>query len=255
MSDETKTEGIAGTEFKTPEELAQAYLKTKETYSSLEKKLGEQGNELGTVKQQNAALAKTLESLSRQPEKKADDKPPRDFDKEEAEIDKAIEELDPADDAYQKKLAQLTKKGRQIVAARQHEMTLAAAGQLFKKELEDRDVKSTQQQFLDANPSFSTPETQAKIKEAIAKDKTGMLDPMAAFYQIQRDEALAAVQAAAAEKDELAKKLELAEGKRKTGTVITGKGAGAPPENIQRATGKSADEGALAAIRAARGET
>lgn len=253
--EENKVEGIAGTEFKTPEELAQAYLKTKEGYSSLEKKLGEQGNELGTIRQQNAALAKTLESLSAKPEKAAEQKPVRDFDKEEAEIDRAIEELDPADDAYQKKLAQLNRQGRQLAMARQHEMTLAAAGQIFKKELEERDIKTTQKQFLDENPSFSTPEMQAKIKDAMQKDKTGMLDPMAAFYQIQRDEAMAAIQATAAEKDELAKRLELAEGKRKTGTVITGKGPGAPTEPTQRATGKVADEGALAAIRAARGET
>ncbi len=253
--EENKVEGIAGTEFKTPEELAQAYLKTKEGYSSLEKKLGEQGNELGTIRQQNAALTKALESLSarKEPEKKAE--PARNFDAEEEEVDKAIAELDPADDEYQRKLSQLNRKGRQIAMARQHEMTLAAAGQIFKKELEERDIKTTQKQFLDENPSFSTPEMQAKIKDAMQKDKTGMLDPMAAFYQIQRDEAMAAIQATAAEKDELAKRLELAEGKRKTGTVITGKGPGAPTEPTQRATGKVADEGALAAIRAARGET
>jgi hypothetical protein len=46
-----------------------------------------------------------------------------------------------------------------------------------------------QQKFLDENPSFNTPEMQARIQEYIARDKTGMADALSAFREIERDDA------------------------------------------------------------------
>jgi len=242
---------IPGTNYKSVDELVKGH-------SNLKDLADRQGNELGTWKKQAETLADTLKSSGGN-SKKETEKPAeqtRDFDAEEAAVDDQIAKLDPADDAYQSKLSQLVKKGRQITAARQHEQTLGAAGQIFKQELDERDIKATHKAFLDANPTFNTPEMQTRINDAMKKDTTGMLDPMAAFYQIQRDDALAVVRAADEEKTELQKKLELAEGKKRTGTVITkGQPPGAPTNTQTRLSGKEADEGALAALRTARGET
>jgi len=100
-----------------------------------------------------------------------------DYSTQMSEIEKQITELDPADEKYQVKLAQLVQKSNRI----QHEKTLSAASQIFKQELDERDIKSTQRAFLEANPTFNTPEIQTRIKDMMANDKTGILDPVAAF--------------------------------------------------------------------------
>ncbi len=252
--------GVAGTEFQTPEELAAAFLREKEQRANLEKKLGEQGTELGNLRKQTEMLMQTLNSVAAKGAGKSEESKQQasaiDYEKEQANIEKQIAELDPADDQYQIKLGKLIRQSNALTAQAQHEKTLSAASQIFKQELEERDVKATQKMFLERNPDFNSPDMQMRIKEAMANDQTGMLDPLAAFFQIQRDDAIMAAKAAADEKAELMKRLELAEGKQKTGTVIT-KGqspGGAQTKQERLSLGKEADEGALAVLRAARGE-
>ncbi|MFZ2809468.1 MAG: hypothetical protein WAZ60_24045 [Desulfosalsimonadaceae bacterium] len=248
-------EGIAGTSFKTPEELAAGYL-------SLEKKLGEQGSELGNIRKERDTLsghAETLASLLKEnltkgktPEKA---EVTTDYGKEMASAKAELKKLDPTDDDYVERQADLVDKIANLAAAAQHEKTLGAAGKMFKDELSERDVKAAQQRFFDDNPTFNTPEMQARIKEYVSKDRTGMSDPLAAFREIQRDDAAAEAKRLADENAELLKRVNLAKGTDSTGKVIVkGQSPGQSKTNQPKLTGKDLDAGALNALRASRGE-
>ena len=245
-------QGIAGTNFKTPEELAAAYLKETNQRTNLEKKLGEQGNELGYLRNQTGTLAAALkESLTK--EQKNVEK--QYHDTEIATVEKQIQELDTMSDDYQRTLASLVAKSNRLVAAEQHEKTLKAASELMKKELGERDARATRQKFLDENPTFSAPEMQAKIDEYIAKDRTGMHDPFSAFYQIQRDETALEAKRLMDENAEYKKRLDLAKGTNETGKVIVkGQSPGQQQTKHSKVTGKELDAGMGAALRASRGE-
>jgi hypothetical protein len=256
MSEENTT-GIGGTEFQTPEELAAAFLQEKGQRGNLEKKLGEQGSELGSLRKQTEMLTQTLNNFAAKGgERQQEAAPATDYEKEQALIEKQISELDPADETYQPKLSKLIRQSNSMTAQAQHEKTLNAASQVFKKELDERDVKATQKMFLEKNPDFNMPEMQMRIRDSLANDQTGMLDSLSAFYQIQRDDAASAVKAGEAEKADLMKRLNIIEGRNNTGTVLTKGMNSAEGQGKQktRLSGKEADEGALAALRAARGE-
>ena len=146
-------------------------------------------------------------------------------------------------DKYQSDLRQLIAKRTDIVSAIQHQKTLAAASDIFKKELSSRDARMAQQKFLDENPSFNTPDMQMRIKEYLANDKTGMHDALSAFREIERDDARTEAARIKAENEEMKKILELKAGKDSTGKVIS---KGQSPGNVtkpQKATGKELDNG------------
>jgi hypothetical protein len=243
------TPGIAGTSFKTPEELAAAY-------QSLEKKLGEQGNELGTHRKESEyyrSQAETLQSLLKeQMGGKRQAEPPKgpDYDSEISAIEQQIQQLDPMEDGYQKTLSGLVAKVGKLSAAAAHEKTLGAASEMFRKELTDRDTKAARDAFYRDNPTFNTPDMQAKIREYIANDKTGMHDPLSAFREIERDEARAKAEALTAENAEYKKLIELNKGKDAAGKVVVkGQSPSQPQSRPQKATGKDLEAGMLAALR------
>jgi hypothetical protein len=211
--------GIAGTGFKTPEELAAAYVKEQGQRSNLEKKLGEQGSELGSTRKQAETLANTLKEVLTKKEAATKTAGP-DFDTEIARVQKEIQDLDPMADGYQKTLSTLVSKATQLAARSQHEKTLNAAGEMMKKELSDRDQKAKTKAFYDANPTFNTPEMQARIKEYLANDRTGMSDPLVAFREIERDDARAQLKQISDQNAEMQRALDLTKGKNETGKVI-----------------------------------
>ena len=244
-------QGIAGTTFKTPEELASAY-------QSLEKKLGEQGNELGSLRKdkeqlsnQAETLAQTLKEHLTKGQQAAPQEKTVDYGQEMASAKKELKGLDPMEADYASKQAELVDKIASLAAIAQHEKTLSAAGNLFKKELNERDAKAAQDAFYKANPTFNTPEMQAKIKQYIANDSTGMHDPMSAFFQIERDDM--ATKAAEIEKENAGYKklIDLNKGKDSAGKVIVkGQGTGQQQTNQPKVTGKDLDTGMMAALQA-----
>jgi len=242
---EGEGEGIAGTPFKSVEELAKGW-------NEASRKIGEQGNELGVYKKQAETLTETLRTVAGTKATKSEETAPAavDYAGQREAIEKEIAGLDPVADDYQKSLAKLIRKSNQLTAEEQHERTLNAASSVFKKELDERDSKSQRQAFYDANPTFNTPEMQARIRDYLAKDRTGMSDPLVAFREIQRDDADSEAQRIAAENAELKKRLELAEGKNNTGKVIT---KGQSPGQVTKpakVTGAALDEGMRAALAA-----
>jgi len=164
-------------------------------------------------------------------------------------VEDQIQKLDPMAADYQKTLASLVSKSQKLAAADQHGKTLSAAAELMKKELSERDVKAAHDRFYADNPTFNTPEMQAKIKEYIAKDPTGMSDPLSAFREIERDEIAAKAKALAEENAEYKKLIDLNKGKDEAGKVIVkGQSPGQSPTPPQKVTGKDLDAGMKAAL-------
>lgn len=238
---------IPGTAYKTAEEAAKGI-------TELNSLLGKQGNEMGTLRKQVETLSEVLKTVTAQKQEKAEPKEAApDYDNQVEAINNQIMGLDPLADGYQKDLAVLITKSQKLAAMGQHDKTLNAASDIFKKELDERDIKQTHKEFFSKNPDFNTPEMQARIKEKMASDTTGMSDPLAAYREIQRDDIAAEVQQIKAERDELAKRLDLMEGKNQTGPVITkaqvpGRQQTSKP---QKATGADLDAGMRAALEAA----
>jgi len=265
VADQGVDTSIGGTGFKTPEDLATGYL-------NLQKKLGEQGAELGTVRKAHDSLSKQAEvlamtlkdQLGKGQAPTAEQPKVVDYSVEIAAVDKQIEELDPMVEGYQRTLATLNAKARQLTALDTKDRTLKASHEVFTKELSDRDVKAAHEAFYRENPSYSTPEMQAKIKEYIAKDRTGMSDSLSAFREIQRDEIAVetkrlmdenAVETKRLmdENAEYKKRLNLAKGTDETGKVIVKGQSPGQSTNQPKATGKDLDAGMAAALKAARG--
>jgi len=233
---------IPGTTYKTIEDVAKAL-------TEKDQLIARHGNELGALRTEKNTLLQTIEKLSSGggKQKEVPETKGIDYGAEIAGVDKAIDKLDPMSDNYQSELRSLIGKRTELVASLQHEKTLSAASEIFKKELNDRDARMTKQKFLEENPSFDTPEMQLKIKEYLANDKMGVHDALSAFREIERDEARAELQRLAEEKAELEKMLNLQKGKNSTGKVIV-KGQSPQDHKPQKVTGKDLDAGMMDAL-------
>ena len=233
---------IPGTTYKSIEDVAKA-LQEKDAM------IARQGNEVGSLRTQHSTLMQAMEKLSAggqgKPEAQAV-KP--DYQTEIATVDQAIDKLDPMSDSYQSELRNLIAKRTDLVASIQHEKTLNAASEVFKKELNERDARMTKQKWFEENPSFNTPEMQARIQEYIARDKTGMADPLSAFREIERDDARMEAQRLAKENEEFQKLLKLKGGRDEAGRVITKGQSPATQSKPQKATGKELDNGMRAIL-------
>lgn len=238
---------IPGTQYKSVDDLVRGH-------SSLKELTDRQGNELGTLRKQTGDLTEALKTVGAKKETPVANAEP-DYDAQLADVEKQIRELDPVSDGYQKSLAELVRKSNTLAAASQHGKTLKAAGDLFKTELTQRDVQAAQQKFTEANPTFNTPEMQARIRERIATDPTGMHDPFSAFREIQRDDAMAKLAETSTKIADLEKRLNLANGTDSTGKVIVkGQSPGQSKTKTTKLTGKDLDAKMAEAIRAASDE-
>lgn len=239
---------IPGTTYKSVDEFVKGH-------GELKTKFDAQGNELGQLRGQAQTLAESLkEALTTKGGDKGAATPPAGGDKaaeyeaKVTDLEGQLAKLDPMDEGFTAKQAKLVKEISNFSAMAQHEKTLAAAGDLFKTELNKRDTTAAQQKFLDDNPSFNTPEMQTRIKEFLAKDRSGMHDNMSAFFALQAADALQASQTATTELEEAKKLLDLKKGEGKVGKVyVKGQPPGPTPAPT-RTTGKDADAGALDAL-------
>ena len=248
-------EFIAGTPFKTVDELAKGY-------SNLKTLSDTQGNELGTLrkshdglKTQTETLMSLLKEVKGQPAKVETPVTKPDYDTEIAAIETQIKGLDPLAPDYQANLSTLLGKSTRLATKAAEDRALSAAGELFKQELTERDIKSAQAQFFQNNQDFNTPDMQARIQDSITKDKTGMTDALSAYREIQRDDALARLQAAELENAEYKRLIDLNKGREEAGKVVVKtQTTPQPPTPPQKAVGKDLDAGMMAALKASRGE-
>lgn len=243
-------EGGKGTTFASLEEAEKGYLNLKALHDA-------QANELGSLRKNAQTMAEILkEKLMSEKQGNAVDSQKGtapaapDYDAELSDVQKSIQELDPMADNYQKELAALVSKSNKLTAMSQHEKTLSMAREETQRILSERDSRSAQQKFYDDNPSFNTPEVQARIKDFIANDKTGLHDPMSAFFQLQRDDISAQAEAMAKENAEYKRRLGLAKGAESVGKVVV-KGQSPAQQQTQnrKQTDREIDEGMRERLR------
>jgi len=210
---------IPGTTFKTVEELAKGFQETKSEHGRISNEYGNLKKDHDGLKSQAQTLAETLkETLG-----KGKEEPVAkgiDYDSEIQNVISQVENLDPMKENFQSELAKLMLKSNQLTAERTKTTVLKSAGELFQKELQDRDIKTSQKEFLKANPTFNTPEMQKRINDYIANDPTGMHDKMSAFAEIKASDAEVRATALEQTNAEMQKVLDLQAGKDKTGKVI-----------------------------------
>ena len=231
-----------------------------EGLANLESKLGSQGSEMGVLKKQVEFFQGQLEKATAQPkaEPKAKETPKGpDYGKETAAIQDKIAKLDPDEPGYQKELGKLIAKstsmameaGAQVGA----QQALDAAQAQFKEALDERDIQSMHKDFYRENEDFNTPDMQMRIQERLASDQSGMSDPMVAYREIQRDDAVEAATALKEENAELQRLIDLKEGEKETGKVVTKAQSPAQQKTKQpKATGEALDTGMQGALDAMR---
>lgn len=204
--------------------------------ANLKSTLDKQGNELGSLRKQMEFSQQMLNDM-RQPKSEPPQAP--NYDKEISAIHKEMAALDPVEDGYQENFLTLLNKAENLT----RQQTLEAAAQKFKQELDERDIKAAHSSFYEQNPDFNTPEMQVRIQEYLAKDKTGMSDPLVAYREIQRDDIAAIKAQLEADNAELKRLLDLKKGEAETGKVVT-KGQSPQQKTKQpKATGADLDRG------------
>lgn len=224
---------------------------------NLQGKLSEQGSEVGTLRKQNDdntvrmdEMQATIDAGTKAGKQEAQDKEAEGITSEQAKISKQIEDLDPVEEGYTKKLTTLIGKSNALAAQGQHKKTLEAATTAFTEELNKRDVSGAHQKFDGANPDFKTPEMQTRIKERIAADTTGMTDALVAYREIQRDDVATQNTELTTQNEELMKRLNLKKGTDETGTVILKDQGGQDhqPKTKTKTTGADRNKGMQGAL-------
>lgn len=237
---------IPGTTYKNVQDLIKGH-------SELKSKFDAQGNEIGQLRGQAQTLAETLkETLTKG--KEAPKQAGPDYDKELMTAQAELKKLDPMSDDFTEKQADLISRITDIKAAKVKDSVLKTASELFQNELKSRDAQMSQKQFLDQNPSFNTPEMQARIQDFLTKDKTGMHDNMSAYFALQAQDVATEREQIAKENEEMRKALNLQKGKDSTGKVIVKGQSPGQTTNFKKATGKDLDAGMMEALMKARGE-
>lgn len=174
-----ETEPILG-KFKSPDDLATAY-------QELEKKMGEQGNELGSMKQMNSMLLEQMQ------QRQAQDKTPA-----------TVDEQDDFD--YEQQMGQLIKgveEGEipieQAIAYSAHlasESATRNALSQYKEMTSQQQKQAAQEQFLQDNPDFIELYETGQLDE-VKNSLPGMHDDFSAYFAIKAQQAAEAAQAKA----------------------------------------------------------
>jgi len=198
--------------FKSPDELATAY-------QELERKLGEQGSELGSMKQMNSMMLEQLQSRQAKEETPAteSEKDSFDYDSGMAEIARGVQEGDLSIEDALAQTANLTAEKATRNALSQYEQMTAKQQQ-----------QAAQQRFLEEHPDFIELQQTGKL-DSVKKTLPGMHDDFSAYFAFQAEKALADAQA----KQELEK---IAQGDERTEKVLNKPGAKA--KDIGKPKGK-----------------
>lgn len=196
----TESEPILG-KFNSPDELATAY-------QELEKKMGEQGNELGTQKQMNSMLMEQMQARQAQDQTPAteDEKDDFDYEAQKAELRAKVDEGDLSIEEYTDAVSALSAEYATRNALSQYEQMTAKQQQ-----------EQAQDQFLTDHPDFLELQSSGQL-EAVKQTLPGMHDDFSAYFALQAEQARAAAQA----KEETD---DIAAGDERTGKVLNKPGA------------------------------
>jgi len=166
--------------FNTPEEMAASY-------AELERKLGEQGNELGTHKQMNQMMLEQLKQYSGQ-QKTA----PTQAEAEEqvVDYDGQLKAMSQAVEAGELSIGEALIKSNAIAK----EQATRQALQEYEKLNQKKSIEQTKAQFLKQNPDF-TQLQQGGVLEQVKQELPGLHDDFSAYYALKAKQAQQAVTA------------------------------------------------------------
>lgn len=167
--------------FKSADDLATAY-------SELERKIGEQGNELGAMKQMNTMLMEQMNARQAQDQTPASEaeKDTFDYEAQLSELSMAVEDGDmPIEQAIVKASNLAAENATRSAVSKYQEMTAA------------QQREAAQQQFLETNPDFLELQRSGQL-EPIKKALPGMHDDFSAYFALK---AQSAAQAALEKKE------------------------------------------------------
>ena len=184
--------------------------KLAEDHLNLSKKFGEQGNELGSLRAQNQAMADQLAQM--QERLTAVDSGGGD---EVQALQAELEALEAAVAEGDITMAEAIRKSSTISAQIATKEAVAEANRTFQQTLQERDARETQRQFLKNNPDFEQLRNNGTLQQIRAENP--MHDDFSAYY---------AYQAMNAYEKGKAEQAALAAGGKETDTVLTGGGEG-----------------------------
>jgi len=197
--EETGEKLLAG-KFKTPEEMEQGY-------TNLEQKLGEQGEEVSTLRKQTQYLTEQLES-GKQAAQEEGGQAGEDYNAKLQDIQNQIEEGELS-------VSEGLAKTSEITAA----MATDQAMTKFHETQQQQAVEASKQKFAEDNPDFFELQKQGEL-EKVKSQYPGLHDDFSAYFQLKANqEAQAAYERG---KQEMAK---IAEGDKGTQKVLPGEGS------------------------------
>jgi hypothetical protein len=158
--------------FKSPDELATAY-------TELEKKLGEQGSELGSMKQMNAMMLEQMQDRQAR-----DQTPPTESEGEQIDYAGQMaalrDQLEAGDISIEDALIQMGN------------MTAETATKNALKQYEELNAQKQQEEaqnrFLNENPDFTELQRSGQL-EAVKKTLPGLHDDFSAYFALKANEA------------------------------------------------------------------
>jgi len=201
---------VGDKEYESPEALAEAY-------ASLERKLGEQGNELGTERAAKNAALEELDGLRAAQATSAEESPAgSDYEAQLADIHKQLADGDlSVEDAM--------RQSNTLTAEMAAEKAVQQATEVFENTLLDRDAKGIQDDFEKAHPDYTELRDSGKL--APIKAESPMHDDFSAYF---------ALKATTAKEEGKAEAANLAAGDEGTKTVLTKAGESIQKENIPK---------------------
>lgn len=214
IDDAPKTVKVGDKEYESSEALAEAY-------QSLESKLGEQGTEVGDLRQTNKVLAEQIEAVQKDAKEreKANQPPATDYESKLTDIYKQLNEGDiNVEDALQQSNA--------LTAEAAASKAVEEATKNFQTTLQQRDADAIQKNFLKDHPDFAELRDSGKL-EPIKQEADGMHDDFSAYYAYRMTQEYERGKTEA---------LKLATGDKDTDTVLTKQGASIKETNKPKTT-------------------
>ncbi len=172
-----ESEPILG-KFKSADDLAAAY-------QELEKKMGEQGSELGSLKQMNSMLMNQFDKRQAQDQTPATEAEKDDFDYN-ARMGELVKGVEAGDIPFEQALFQASN----LAAETATRNALSKYQELTAKQQRD----AAQQQFLDDHPDFIELMNSGKL-DPVKKSLPGIHDDFSAYFAYQAQQATAAAEA------------------------------------------------------------
>ena len=212
---EPEPEKILG-KFNAPEEVYSAY-------SELEKKLGEQGGEVGSLKKMNQMLMEQLQQKEGQAKT-----PPTDDEVDDFDYDLQMQELTKAVEEGDLDISEALLQSSKLAAEQATRQSLSK----YEEMSQQRAIEQTQQQFLQTHPDFMELKQTGQL-ESVKQTLPGLHDDFSAYYALKAEQA----QAAAEQRQETER---IATGDVRTDKVLQKPGT-PQTKNIGRKQGKMSD--------------